>query len=296
MSDPNHIESPPAGANAGPTKPAADQRRIITDRLPVPPRRSRTNAASPSPSSGRRVRWIIGAIAMGVVGILLLVLNHQRTVRDAEDRAAFFLRQREVRIAAHQSKLDELSKAIATKEQSIAELEQRLSLPTVNYAVTGLWGNARPFAIYTARSPSGENGLLFVPSSLVDFPKMPSEKDALDPNRLRYGPSGEMIPPDGSGTFTSLDQLPAIDWNVSEIKAPKSYSAIPEQMIGPRGTVLDDVDLAFRLHASRTPAWIADRWQSSVALNKELAVSRDKLVELKVQFAEEQSKAEYIRK
>lgn len=300
MPDPNHIESPPAGANADETATSEGTKRKGVPVRPSAqiPRRQTVGSVQASAARVRQVRWIIGsAIAVVVVGgILLLVLNHLRTVRAAQDHAAFLVRQREERVAEHRSKIEEINKAIAAGAQSIAELEQRLALPTVDYVVTGLWGNAKHFAIYTAQSPTGENGILFVPSSLVVFPKIPAGKDPMDPNRLRYGSSGEMIPPDGPGTFTSLEPLPAIDWNVNEIKPPKSSFVIPEKFIGPRGSVVDDVDFSYRLHVAKIPSWIADRWQSPVALNEELAVARGKLVELKGQLAEEQAKAESITK
>ena len=290
MSDNTPNPSPPAGANAGQVKLAADQRRIVTDYLTVPPRRSRTSAAPVASSAGRRVRRIFGGIIVLVlIGAFLIVQAHQRAVRTEQAHADFLVRQHQELVAAHQSRLDDLAKNIATVQQSIAELEQRLALTPVTYAITGLWGNARPFAIYTAQAPNGERGYLFVPSELVVFPSTPVGQDPVDPGRLQYGSWGELIPPNGPGVFTGRDTRQAINWNAEEISPPKSHFKISERFIGPRGTIVDDVDFAYRLHANRVSAWIADRWQSQLALRKELATAKDKLVELQGQFAAEQA-------
>lgn len=289
MSDNIPNPSPPAGANAGPVKPAADQRRIITDRLPVPPRRSRSSAAPTSAPANRRIPWIVGGIiALVVIGAVLLVLEQQRAVRAEQAHAEFLARQRQEQVAARQSKLDDLAKGVATAQQSIAELEQRLALPPVTYSITGLWGNAKHFAIYTALAPNGDRGYLFVPSELAVFPNTTVGQEPVDPSRLQYGAWGELIPPNGPGLFTSLETLSAIDWNVEEISPPKSHFKIPERLIGPRGSIVDDEDFAYRLHANRVSARIADRWQSQLALRKELATAKDKLVDLQGQLAAEQ--------
>lgn len=130
MSDPNHIASPPAGANAGPTKPASDQRRIITDRLPVPPRRSRTSTAPASPSASRRIRWIVGGIiALVIIGGGVLLFMQDAAAR----REAYSAQLRAEREQI--DRLDQLDLFIRRAENVIKDSEERLArLRTVSTA------------------------------------------------------------------------------------------------------------------------------------------------------------------
>jgi hypothetical protein len=126
MSDPNHIESPPAGANAGPMKLAADQRRIITDRLPVPLRRSRTSAAPASSASGRRTRLIVGGIIALVViggGVLLYV---QDAAQKGEQKRAAEKLMWDQRFALHQ-----LAQDVDSTNSQLVEAERMVKALTI---------------------------------------------------------------------------------------------------------------------------------------------------------------------
>jgi hypothetical protein len=130
MSDNTPNPSPPAGANAGPTKPAADQRRIVTDRLPVPPRRTRTSPTPTSPSASRRVRWIVGGIiALVVIGGGVLLFMQDAAAR----REAYSAQLRAEREQI--DRLDQLDLFIRRAENVIKDSEERLArLRTVSSA------------------------------------------------------------------------------------------------------------------------------------------------------------------
>jgi hypothetical protein len=130
MSDPNHNASPPAGANAGPTKPATDQRRIITDRLPVPPRRSRTSTPPASSSASRRIRWIVGGIiALVIIGGGVLLFMQDAAAR----REAYSAQLRAEREQI--DRLDQLDLYIRRADNVIKNSEERLArLRTVSTA------------------------------------------------------------------------------------------------------------------------------------------------------------------
>lgn len=122
MSDNTPHPSPPAGANAGPVKPAADQRRIITDRMPVPPRRSRSSAAPASPSANRRIRWIVGGIIALVVigGGVLLSMQDAAARREAYSAQ---LRAEREQIA----RLDQLDLDLRRAENAVKAAKERLA-------------------------------------------------------------------------------------------------------------------------------------------------------------------------
>jgi len=146
MSDPNHIASPPAGANAGPTKPASDQRRIITDRLPVPPRRSRTSTAPASSSASRRVRWIVGGIIALVIiggGVLLYVQDaaaRRETERAAQRRASQEWSERAERNAKLDQALQQAKADVESAEKWLAKLRAIASSETQQFTFLRRFG------------------------------------------------------------------------------------------------------------------------------------------------------------
>lgn len=122
MSDNTPHPSPPAGASAGPVKPAADQRRIITDRLPVPPRRPRSSTAPTSAPANRRVRWIVGGIIalVVIVGGVLLYMQDAAARREAYSAQ---LRAEREQIA----RLDQLDLDLRRAENAVKAAEERLA-------------------------------------------------------------------------------------------------------------------------------------------------------------------------
>ena len=103
-------------------KPAADQRRIITDSLPVQPRRSRNSAAPTSAPANRRIPWIVGGIIALVViggGVLLYMQNA------AAQRDAFHEQLRAERELI--DRLDQLDLFIRRAENAVKAAEERLA-------------------------------------------------------------------------------------------------------------------------------------------------------------------------
>jgi len=126
MSDNTPHPSPPAGANAGPTKPAADQRRIITDRLPVPPRRSRTSATPTSSASSRRIRWVVGSIIALVVIVGGVLLYAQNAAQKEEQKRVAEKRMWDQRFALHQ-----LAQDVDSSSSQLVEAERMVKALTI---------------------------------------------------------------------------------------------------------------------------------------------------------------------
>lgn len=123
MSDPNHIESPPAGANAGPAQTATtDQRQVVTGRLPVPPRRPRTSTAPRSPTAGRRIRWLVGGIiALVVIGGGVLLFMQDSAARREAYQAQLRAEREQV------ARLNQLDLDVRRAENAVKAAEERLT-------------------------------------------------------------------------------------------------------------------------------------------------------------------------